>query len=79
MEQVVTAAPLVAELAMACPRVTIVTTSRELLRVRGEVEVSVPPLPVPDLIQPARLDELAANASVALFVRQARRCDLISP
>ena len=72
MEQVVTVAPLVADLAIACPRLKIVATSRELLRVRGEHEVPVPPLPTPDLSLRSRPDELAANASVALFVRQAR-------
>ena len=72
MEQVVAAAPLVADLAIACPRVTIIATSRELLRVRGEQEFPVQPLPVPDATARAPLSELAAIPSVALFVRQAR-------
>jgi predicted ATPase/DNA-binding CsgD family transcriptional regulator len=72
IEQVVAAAPLVADLAIACPNVSIVVTSRELLRVRGEHEFPVQPLPVPDGTTRMSLAELAENPSVALFVRQAR-------
>ena len=61
MEQVVAAAPLIADLAIACPRLTILATSRELLRVRGEHEFPVPPLPVPDATARSPLTELAAN------------------
>jgi predicted ATPase/DNA-binding NarL/FixJ family response regulator len=72
MEHVVAAAPFIADLAIACPGVSIVVTSRELLRVRGEHEFPLPPLPVPDLRVQTPLTELAENPSVALFVRQAR-------
>jgi non-specific serine/threonine protein kinase len=72
MEQIVAAAPDVAELAIACPGLTVLVTSRELLRVRGEHEFPVPPLPVPEGAARALPIELAENASVALFVRQAR-------
>jgi non-specific serine/threonine protein kinase len=72
MEQVVAAAPLVADLAIACPRLKIVATSRELLRVRGEHEFPVPPLAVPDATPRLRMTELANNASVTLFVRHAQ-------
>ena len=71
MEQVIAAAPAVAELAIACPGLTILVTSREVLRVRGEHEFAVPPLPVPDLALRSRPAELAENASIALFVRHA--------
>jgi predicted ATPase/class 3 adenylate cyclase len=43
-EQVIAAAPELSSLVAACPRLTIVVTSRELLRVQGEVEFAVPPL-----------------------------------
>jgi predicted ATPase/DNA-binding NarL/FixJ family response regulator len=72
MEQVITAAPAVSELAIACPRLKTLVTSREVLRVRGEHEFAVAPLPVPDLAERSSPDALLGNASVALFVRQAR-------
>src|SRR5215213_8390096 len=72
MEQVIAAAPAVAELVIACPRLKTLITSRELLRVRGEHEFAVAPLPVPDLAERSSPDALVSNASVALFVRQAR-------
>jgi non-specific serine/threonine protein kinase len=72
MEQVITAAPAVAELAITCPRLTILVTSRERLHVRGEHEVGVVPLPVPELIVRSDPTALADNASVALFVQHAR-------
>ena len=43
-EQVVDAAPEVAELVEACPNLRLLVTSRELLRVRGELEYAVLPL-----------------------------------
>jgi predicted ATPase len=43
-EQVVDAAPELSSLLEACPNLKLLVTSRELLRVRGEVEYSVPPL-----------------------------------
>ena len=43
-EQVVEAAPGLPDLLEACPSLRLLVTSRELLRVRGEVEYAVPPL-----------------------------------
>jgi predicted ATPase len=57
-EQVLGAAPLVAELLTACPRLHVLATSREPLRIRGEREYPVSPLPLPD--------------AIALFVARAR-------
>jgi predicted ATPase/class 3 adenylate cyclase len=48
LEQVIDAAPALADLVEACPNLALLTTSRERLRVRGEVEVEVPPLAGPD-------------------------------
>jgi len=50
VEQVVEAAPELSALVEACPNLTLVVTSRELLRVRGEVEYSVPPLAEPEAV-----------------------------
>ena len=44
LEQVIGAAPELAALVEACPNLSMMVTSRELLRVRGEVEYPVPPL-----------------------------------
>ena len=44
LEQVIEAARTLPELLLACPNLTLVVTSRELLRVQGEVEFPVPPL-----------------------------------
>jgi predicted ATPase len=48
LEQVIDAAPALADLVEACPNLVVLTTSRERLRVRGEVEVEVQPLAEPD-------------------------------
>jgi class 3 adenylate cyclase len=50
-EQVVEAAPGLADLLEACPNLNLVVTSRELLRVRGEVEYPVPPLADPEAVE----------------------------
>ena len=46
-EQVIAAAPLVAQLLRACPDLTVVATSRGALHVSGEQEYAVPGLPTP--------------------------------
>jgi predicted ATPase/class 3 adenylate cyclase len=50
LEQVIGAAPDLATLLETCPNLTLLATSRELLRVRGEVEYAVPPLAQPEAI-----------------------------
>ena len=49
-EQVVEAAPELSTLLGACPNLTLLVTSRELLRVQGEVEYAVPPLAEPEAV-----------------------------
>jgi predicted ATPase/class 3 adenylate cyclase len=44
LEQVIDAAPSLSSLLASCPNLTLLVTSRELLRVNGEVEYPVPPL-----------------------------------
>src|SRR5262245_11200107 len=46
-EQVVEAAPLVADLLVACPTLAVLTTSRVRLRLSGEREFAVAPLGLP--------------------------------
>ncbi len=76
-EQVVKAAPLVVELLAGCPRLKVLATSREPLRLSAERVVAVPPLALPDLDRPAA--ELAASEAVRLFVAraQAARADFV--
>ena len=50
-EQVIDAAPQLAGLVEACPNLRLLVTSRELLRVRGEVEYEVHPLADPDAVE----------------------------
>lgn len=71
-EQVVTAALEVAELLASCPHVKALTTSRVPLHVRGEHQVAVPPLAVPDLTHLAAPASLMRYAAVALFVARAQ-------
>jgi predicted ATPase len=50
-EQVVEAAPELASLLEACRNLRLLVTSRELLRVRGEVEYAVRPLSQPEAVE----------------------------
>jgi predicted ATPase len=50
LEQVIDAASELADLVEACPNLHLLVTSRELLRVRGEVEYGVEPLAQPDAV-----------------------------
>jgi predicted ATPase len=70
-EQVAEAAPELADLLTACPRLTLLATSRAPFRLRGEQEWPVPPLELPSASQrdPARL---AQSPAVALFAARAR-------
>jgi predicted ATPase/class 3 adenylate cyclase len=70
-EQVLDAAELVAGLLAASPALTVLVTSREALRLRGEQEYPVPPLELPQ--GRAAVDRATAwrCAAVALFVQRA--------
>jgi predicted ATPase/class 3 adenylate cyclase len=71
-EQVIPAAPLVAELLVACGGLKTLVTSREGLRVSGEHEYFVPPLPLPNLTQLPSVESLSQYAAVELFLQRAR-------
>jgi predicted ATPase/DNA-binding CsgD family transcriptional regulator len=64
------AADLVSTLLAACPALHILATSRAPLRIRGEQEFLVEPLPVPPGTSP--WSELVTNEAVQLFVERAR-------
>jgi predicted ATPase len=71
-EQVLDAAPLVAELMTEAPRLRVMVTSRATLHLSGEQEVPVPPLRVPDPRDLPPLAALSQYESVALFIERAR-------
>jgi predicted ATPase len=71
-EQVLPAAPLVAEILTACPAVQALVTSRAPLHVSAESEFPVEPLALPDPSHLPPLAELAETAAVALFLQRAR-------
>ena len=70
-EQVVDAAPLLAELLAAAPGLVVLVTSRVVLRLSGEHEFPVPPLPVPPAGSSPDPEELQQYAAVRLFVERA--------
>jgi predicted ATPase len=81
VEQLVAAAPLIPTALAEAPRLKVLTTSREPLRVRGEQVLPIPPLALPEepdlAVQATHLDDAALArldevASVALFVARAR-------
>jgi len=69
-EHVVASAPQAADLLAACPRLTVLVTSRVALRVRGEKRYAVAPLALPSGTRD--LDALSQCAAVQLFVARAR-------
>jgi predicted ATPase/DNA-binding SARP family transcriptional activator/Tfp pilus assembly protein PilF len=72
-EHVIDAAPAIAKLLAGSPGVRVIATSRTPLRLGAESLFTVSPLAVPD--GEARLDELAVNDAVTVFVARARAID----
>lgn len=68
------AAPVIPDLLSACPRLKILTTSREALRVPGEWLYSVPALntPAETQLQSMDLEQASQYAALALFAERAR-------
>lgn len=71
-EQVVAAAPGLAELLAACPQLKILVTSRVVLRLTGEHEFAVQPLATPDPKQTLSLEALGHFAAIELFRQRAQ-------
>src|SRR6266487_1924171 len=71
-EQLVSAAPLAAQALELAPRLKLLVTSREPLRVRDEQIVPVPPLALPDPAHIPDIAHLVQVPAVALFVERAR-------
>ena len=70
LEHLVACGPHLRQLLEHSPSLTILATSRVLLRVRGEHEFPVGPLPVPDAT--AEWPAVAGSAAVQLFVARAQ-------
>lgn len=70
-EHVVAAAPIVSELLEASPRLKILVTSREVLRISGERTFDVPPLSLPESGQ-LSAETLGRSDAVQLFADRAK-------
>jgi predicted ATPase/DNA-binding CsgD family transcriptional regulator len=71
-EQVLPAAPMLADLLSGCPQLKILVTSRAVLHIRGEREFPVLPLELPNLTHLPGSEALAQYAAVALFLQRAQ-------
>ncbi len=72
-EHLLDAVPLVSDLLRHCPALKILATSRAALRISGEQEYPVPPLPLPDREGPLTVEQVASCESIQLFVDRASR------
>jgi predicted ATPase len=71
-EQITSAAPVIAEILTAAPKVKALVTSRIALHLRGEYEYPVLPLDLPPKQANQSLDETLYYEAVALFLQQAQ-------
>lgn len=71
-EHLLEAAPLVGELLAAAPKVSVLVTSREPLKVYGEQEYTVQPLSLPITPQDETTDALLAYEAISLFIQRAQ-------
>ena len=71
-EHLLGAAPEVTDLLASCPPLKVLATSRAPLRLRGEQEYPMEPLPVPCLARIPALEDVVRVPSVRLLVDRAR-------
>jgi len=71
-EHLLEAAPMVGELLAAAPQLTVLATSRERLRVYGELEYPVYPLRLPGMECRENPEKLLDYEAVDLFIQRAR-------
>jgi predicted ATPase/DNA-binding XRE family transcriptional regulator len=74
-EQLLPAAPLLADLLQSGPTPKLLVTSRAPLHLRWEQQFAVPPLALPDLTNLPPLQALAAVPAVALFLERSQAVD----
>ncbi|MCC6629420.1 MAG: tetratricopeptide repeat protein [Chloroflexi bacterium] len=70
-EQVAAAAPLLADLLAAAPRLTVLVTSRAVLNLSGEHDLPVPPLALPEAHGGVTAAQALQAEAVQLFVARA--------
>ena len=71
-EQLLSVAPVVADLLTAAPHLKIITSSRSALQLHGEREYPVPPLDLPPTENDSAWENLLENESILLFVGRAQ-------
>jgi predicted ATPase/transcriptional regulator with XRE-family HTH domain len=71
-EQVPDAATLVVELLATAAELKVLVTSREHLHLRGEQEIAVQPLALPDSGQLPPVERLSQYSAIAMFIQHAR-------
>lgn len=71
-EQVIDAGQHISELIAACPNLVVLVTSREPLRIYGEREFPVEPLPLPPAGSLVPAEQVWRSAAVQLFVERAQ-------
>jgi predicted ATPase len=71
-EHLLEAVPMAAGLVEACPGLTVLVTSRAPLRLGGERQFPVPPLPLPDTAPQSAPDSLQQLPAVELFRQRAQ-------
>jgi predicted ATPase/DNA-binding XRE family transcriptional regulator len=69
-EQVIQSAPQIAALLARSPRIKMLVTSREALRISAEQEFPLAPLSVPQIS--ARMDDMLAAPIIQLFIQRAQ-------
>ena len=74
-EHVLEAVGCVPEILRAGPTTKVLVTSRERLRLAGEREIPIRPLPLPDRGNPSEPDPLVHSPAIRLFVDRARDGD----
>ena len=71
-EHVLATAAQVADLLSKCPGLKVLVTSREALHLRGERQLPVPPLALPDRSQTQTADQFARYDAIRLFIERAQ-------
>ncbi len=72
LEQVVDAAPAIRSLLTDAPNLTVLATSRILLRISGEHGIELGPLALPDMRRGANIGRALTSPAVSLFVERVR-------
>lgn len=71
LEQVIDAAPDIADLQTTCPKLSILVTSRVPLRTSAERRILIEPLPIPSVPASLSVDEIGSFPGVQLFISRA--------